>query len=94
MAFELSPADTRVFLFHSPDASEDPGAALDSVNTWLGRDRSGGQYANLKVRDITVTPDGRGGIYTTVVCTLGKVSAGTVSTGASAKRDQFVEGGE
>jgi len=100
MAFELNPADTRVFLFHSPEASDDPGAAFDAVNTWLGRDRSGGQYANLRVRDITVTPDGRGGIFTTVICTLGKLSAATVSTAssaaasASAPRDQFVEGGE
>lgn len=100
MAFELNPADTRVFLFHSPEASDDPGAAFDAVNTWLGRDRSSGQYANLRVRDITVTPDGRGGIFTTVVCTLGKVSAASMSTAsgasstASAPRDQFVESGE
>jgi len=91
MAFDLSPADTRVFLFHAEDASADPGAALDAVNTWLGKDRSGGAYANLRVRDITVTPDGKGGVFTTVICTLGKLSAATVT---SAARDQFVETGE
>ncbi|MGC4107977.1 MAG: hypothetical protein QM753_16765 [Thermomicrobiales bacterium] len=93
MAFELNPADTRVFLFHSPEASDDPGAAFDAVNTWLGRDRSAGAYANLRVRDITVTPDGRGGIFTTVICTLGKVAA-PAPAAASTPRDQFVEGGE
>ena len=65
-------ADTRVFLFHSPDASEDPGGAMDKVNTWLGKDRSGGPYANLRVRNISVTADGRGGVYTVVVCSLGQ----------------------
>lgn len=79
MSFELSPADTRVFLFHSKNASADANGAMDAVNTWLGKDRAGTPYANLKVRDITVTPDGQGGVYTKVVCTLGKLSAGSVS---------------
>ncbi len=93
MAFDLSPADTRVFLFHSVDAADDSSAAMDAVNTWLGKDRSGSPYANLRVRDITVTPDGHGGVYATVVCTLGKLSTGSVqSSSASTSRDQFVEG--
>lgn len=87
MAFDLSPADTRVFLFHSPDAEDNPGAALDAVNSWLGKDRSTSAYANLRVRDITVTPDGKGGVYATITCTLGKLSAGNVK----ASRDQIVE---
>jgi len=91
MAFDLSPADTRVFLFHSVEAADDASAAMDAVNTWLGKDRSGSAYANLRVRDITVTPDGRGGVYATVVCTLGKLSSVSVQS-ASAPRDQFVEG--
>jgi hypothetical protein len=89
MAFDLSPADTRVFLFHSPGASRDASGALDAVNTWLGRDRSGSPYSNLRVRDISVTPDGEGGVYTTVVCTLGKLSTGSVQT---ASREQITEG--
>ncbi|HEU0164390.1 MAG TPA: hypothetical protein VFQ54_05045 [Thermomicrobiales bacterium] len=93
MAFDLSPADTSVLLFHSVDAAEDAGAAMDAVNTWLGRDRSGGAYANLRIRDVTVTPDGRGGVFTTIVCTLGKLSTASVSN-AGASRDQFVEGNE
>ncbi|MGD9714767.1 MAG: hypothetical protein AB7V46_22305 [Thermomicrobiales bacterium] len=68
----LSAADTRVFLFHSPSASADPKAAMDSVNHWLSRDRSTGQYPNLKIADIGVTPDGAGGVYTLVVCSLGE----------------------
>ncbi len=72
MAIDLHAADTRVFLFHSPNAANDPSGALDSVNQWLSKDRSGGAYANLRVRDITVTSDGTGGIYTTVVCSLGQ----------------------
>lgn len=79
MSFELSPADTRVFLFHSSNAAQDANGAMDAVNTWLGKDRSGTPYANLKVRDVSVTPDGHGGVFTTVVCTLGKLSAGSVS---------------
>ena len=69
---DLVPADTRVFLFHSPSASGDPGGAMDRVNAWLGKDRSDSQYPNLRVKDISVTPDGSGGVYTLVVCTLGK----------------------
>jgi hypothetical protein len=72
MAIDLHAADTRVFLFHSPGAANDPSGALDSVNQWLSKDRSGGPYANLRVRDITVTSDGTGGVYTTIVCSLGQ----------------------
>ena len=88
--FDLPPADTRVFLFHSADAAGDPGAAMESVNSWLGKDRSGTPYANLRIRDVKVAPDGRGGIYTTVVCTLGKLSSGAVQSGAA--RAPQVEG--
>ena len=70
---ELIPADTRVFLFHSPNASRDTSGAMDDVNEWLSKDRSQGPYANLRVRDITVTPDGAGGVYTVVVCALGRI---------------------
>jgi hypothetical protein len=91
MAFDLPPSDTRVFLFHSADAARDASGALDAVNSWLGKDRSGSPYANLRVRDITVTPDGQGGVYTMVVCTLGKLSSAGVSTG---QRDQVSELGE
>lgn len=87
MSMDLSPADTRVFLFHSKNAAADANGAMDSVNTWLGKDRSGTPYSNLKVRDITVTPDGSGGVFTMVVCTLGKLSAGSVNTG----RERMVE---
>ena len=72
---DLVPADTRVFLFHSPNASRDTSGAMDDVNQWLSKDRSQGQYANLRVRDITVTPDGAGGVYTIVVCTLGRAAS-------------------
>jgi hypothetical protein len=89
MAFDLSPADTRVFLFHSSAAARDAGGALDAVNTWLGKDRSGSPYANLRVRDISVTPDGEGGVYTTIVCTLGKLSSAGVQVGG---RDQITDG--
>ena len=71
---DLVPADTRVFLFHSPNAARDTSGAMDSVNQWLSKDRSQGPYANLSVRDITVTPDGSGGVYTIVVCSLGRVA--------------------
>lgn len=71
---DLLPADTRVFLFHSPTASRDTSGAMDGVNQWLSKDRSQGPYANLSVRDITVTPDGSGGVYTIVVCSLGRVN--------------------
>lgn len=72
MAIDLHAADTRVFLFHSPNAASDPGGALDSVNQWLSKDRSGGAYSNLRVRDISVSSDGMGGVYTTIVCSLGR----------------------
>ena len=71
---DLHAADTRVFLFHSANATSDPGSAMDAVNQWLTKDRSGGPYANLRVRDITVTTDGSGGVYTTIVCSLGRES--------------------
>jgi hypothetical protein len=70
---ELIPADTRVFLFHSPNASRDTSGAMDDVNEWLSKDRSQGPYANLRVRDITITPDGAGGVYAVVVCSLGRI---------------------
>ena len=69
----LVPADTRVFLFHSPNAAHDTSGAMDDVNQWLSKDRSQTPYANLRVSDITVTSDGSGGVYTIVVCTLGRV---------------------
>lgn len=71
---DLLPVDTRVFLFHSPNAARDTSGAMDGVNQWLSKDRSQGAYANLTVRDITVTPDGAGGVYTVVVCTLGRAA--------------------
>ena len=71
---DLLAADTRVFLFHSGDAKSDPGAAMDAVNQWLSKDRSATPYANLRVRDITVTSDGAGGVYTTIVCSLGRMT--------------------
>jgi hypothetical protein len=72
---DLPAADTRVFLFHSAGASGDPSGAMDAVNNWLGKDRSGGPYANLRVRDVSVTDDGRGGLYVTVVCSVGRLAA-------------------
>lgn len=89
MSLDLSPSDTRVFLFHSTAATRDASGAMDAVNTWLGKDRSGSPYANLRVRDITVSPDGEGGVFTTVICTLGKLSSGSVS----GKRETMVEDG-
>jgi hypothetical protein len=73
---DLPAADTRVFLFHGADAVSDPGGAMDKVNAWLGKDRTGTQYPNLRVRDISVTSDGQGGVFTVVVVSLGsKVTA-------------------
>jgi hypothetical protein len=72
---DLTAADTRVFLFHTPDAAADPGGAMDKVNTWLGRDRSATPYAKLRIRDISVTSDGQGGVFTTIVCSLGQAPA-------------------
>jgi hypothetical protein len=71
---QISAADTRVYLFHSPDADVDPGAAMDKVNNWLAKDRSNAAYPNLKIADISVVPDGKGGVYTTVVCSLGRAT--------------------
>jgi len=90
MSMDLSPADTRVFLFYTPDAESDPDTAFDRVNLWLNKDRSASQYSQLRVKDISVTPDGKGGIYTTVVCTLGRISTGAVRTAGA--RDQMTEG--
>ena len=80
---ELFPADTRVFLFHSPNASRDTSGAMDDLNEWLSKDRSQGPYANLRVRTITVTPDGAGGVYTVVVCTLGRIPEPVLPTPSS-----------
>ena len=82
---DLIPVDTRVFLFHSPNAAHDTSGAMDDVNQWLSKDRSQGPYANLSVRDITVTPDGAGGVYTIVVCTLGKAAEAAVDPMAGAE---------
>lgn len=71
---DLQANDTRVFLFHSADASGDPGGAMDAVNQWLGKDRATTPYANLRVKDVTVTSDGKGGVFTLVVCSLGRGS--------------------
>jgi hypothetical protein len=70
---DLVPADTRVFLFHSPNAGRDTSGAMDDVNQWLSKDRSQSPYANLRVRSVDVTPDGAGGVYTIVVCSLGRL---------------------
>ena len=51
---EIIPADTRVFLFHSPSAAHDTSGAMDDVNQWLSKDRSQGQYANLRVRELDI----------------------------------------
>jgi hypothetical protein len=68
---DLPAGDTRVFLFHGADAVSDPGGAMDRVNAWLGKDRSTSQYPNLRIRDISITSDGQGGVFTVVVCSLG-----------------------
>ena len=60
-----------VELFHGADAVSDPGGAMDRVNAWLGKDRSTSQYPNLKIRDIQITADGQGGVFTVVICSLG-----------------------
>jgi hypothetical protein len=80
---DLVPADTRVFLFHSPNAARDTSGAMDSVNQWLSKDRSQGPYANLAVRDVSVTPDGAGGVYTVVICTLGRAGVESPDEAAS-----------
>jgi hypothetical protein len=82
---DLMAGDTRVFLFHSADASADPGGAMEKVNAWLSKDRAGSPYANLRVQDISITTDGKGGVYTTIVCSLGRAStAPSPSTGTDA----------
>lgn len=78
---DLPAGDTRVFLFHSADAATDPGGAMDKVNNWLGKDRAGGPYANLRVRTINVVDDGKGGVYTVVVCSLGRAVETVKSAG-------------
>lgn len=72
---DLVAGDTRVFLFHSPGASQDAGAAMDKVNAWLGKDRSTSAYPNLRVKDISIASDGQGGVYTIIVCDLGQKAA-------------------
>jgi hypothetical protein len=62
------PGDTRVFLFHRSHVAHDPGAAMDEVNQWLAQARIGTAAADLQVRGVTITPDGAGGIYATIVC--------------------------
>ena len=79
----LVPANSRVFLFHSPSASADPGLAMNPVNEWLTKDRASSRFPNLRVVDISVTPDGAGGVYTLVVCDLG-VPREAVSSGEGA----------
>lgn len=68
---ELTPSDTRIFLFHNPTARQASNTAMDAVNAWLGKDRSQGAYANLRIQRIAVTPDGADGVFVSVVCTLG-----------------------
>lgn len=90
MAYDLPPKDTRVFLFHSPDAVANWREAMRDVNSWLDKDRSMTDYANLRVRDVQVTPDGQGGVFTTVICTLGTLKSGSVTS----SRSRMVEEGE
>ncbi|MGI8475672.1 MAG: hypothetical protein ACR2OO_04800 [Thermomicrobiales bacterium] len=71
---DLVAGDTRVFLFHSAGAASDPGSAMDKVNAWLGKERSGSQYPNLRIKDISISSDGQGGVFSIVVCSLGKVT--------------------
>jgi len=77
---DLVPSDTRVFLFHSANAARDTSGAMDAVNEWLSKDRSQGPYSNLSVKSISVTPDGSGGVYTIVVCSLGRTVEVVVET--------------
>jgi len=44
---------------------------MDKVNNWLGKDRSASPYPNLKIASIDVVSDGKNGVYTVVVCSLG-----------------------
>ena len=71
---DLVAADTRVFLFHSANATADAGGAMDKVNAWLGKDRTDSPYPDLKIKNISVSPDGEGGVFTVIVCSLGKFS--------------------
>jgi hypothetical protein len=71
----LPAGDTRVFLFHSPNAGAGATAGMEKVNARLCKDRSTSQYPNLRIADITVTADGSGGVYTLVVCSLGEPRA-------------------
>lgn len=87
---DLQAADTRVFMFHSADAKSDPSGAMDTVNQWLSKDRSAGAYANLRVRDITVTADGAGGIFTMIVCSLGRVVPADVTSTTTTTTAPFV----
>ncbi|MGI9255032.1 MAG: hypothetical protein ACR2J8_14915 [Thermomicrobiales bacterium] len=68
---DLVPATTRVFLFHSYNAAADPSTAMNAVNEWLARDRTTGKYPNVTVKDISITSDGQGGVFTLVVVDLG-----------------------
>ncbi|MCC6313661.1 MAG: hypothetical protein IT337_06580 [Thermomicrobiales bacterium] len=79
----LPAADTRVFLFHSPNAAANPSGAMDAVNLWLSKDRSGARYPNLRIANISVTADGSGGVYTLVVCDLGEAALGSASASPS-----------
>lgn len=72
---DLPAGDTRVFLFHGADAVSDPGGAMDKVNNWLGKDRSTSQYPNLRIRDVQITSDGQGGVFTVVIVSLGAKAA-------------------
>jgi hypothetical protein len=72
---DLPAGDTRVFLFHGADAVSDPGGAMDKVNNWLGKDRATSQYPNLRIRDIQITSDGHGGVFTVVIVSLGAKAA-------------------
>jgi len=77
---DLVAGDTRVFLFHSPNAAGDASGAMDKVNAWLGKDRSTSPYANLRVKDISIASDGQGGVYTIIVCSLGQRTADATIT--------------
>ena len=62
------PSETRVFLFHHPLVARNPDAAMDEVNRWLAKDRAGTDAVHLRGRGVTITPDGAGGVYVTIVC--------------------------
>ncbi len=73
---DLVPATTRVFLFHSYNAAADPSTAMNAVNEWLARDRSAGKYPNVIVKNISITSDGQGGVFTLVTVDLGVAAEG------------------